>query len=179
MTLPDRALQSRTVSEVSRIPVQDIARYNRVWLLDTQGGGAVEAKDGQLCHGLGCPYPRPFSAVYVHDGRLWLQIGRERWDVASIAKVDQLRETARVAEYLIHFGDGSTEPVRIRFPASVAAFRVVDPTHDEIESWSEDVMKLLPYTAADGRTAGISVQEWAAQVLPLWSSGLARGTGES
>lgn len=157
----------------ARVPVLDLSRHRRVWLLSVAGRDAIPATDEPLCHGIGLPYPRPFSAAFVHEGELWLQVGRRRWDVRTIREVRQVKETARLAEYAIAMNDGSLEHVTIRFPGTVAAMRVIDPTHDEIDSWSEDIMKVLPYTAADGWSAGEpDVAAWAARVTPMWGSGL-------
>jgi len=162
------------MSDAGRISILDLTRHRRVWLLAVDGRDAIEAEGEPLCHGFGAPYPKPFSAAFVHDERLWLQVGTQRWDVADIQAVDQEKETIRYAKYLIRLTDGSQQRVVIKFPAGVAALRAIDPTHDEIDSWSEDVMKLLPYTAADGWSADgpTDVAAWAARVLPMWSSGL-------
>lgn len=86
----------------------------------------------------------------------------------------QEREGIKRARYTVSFNDGSSHSVMIKFPPTVALFRVIDPTHDEIESWSEDIMKMLPYTAADGWRADPTSQvaDWAARVLPMWTSGV-------
>lgn len=120
------------------------------------------------------PYPKPFSAAFVHDGRVWLQLGRQRFDAATISRVWQLRETVRLAQYRMDMRDGSATTVTIRFPPAVAVVRAIDPTHDEIDSWSEDVMKLLPYTAADGWTAdpNVDIANWVERVRPIWLSGI-------
>lgn len=157
-----------------RVPVLDIGRRRRVWLLSVDGRDAVEAAAVPICHGFGAPYPKPFSAVFVNDGRLWLQVGTRRWDVADIVQVGQETGGIRQAKYGLDLRDGSRDTVIIKFPTSVSALRVIDPTHDEIESWSEDIMKMLPYTAADGwRSAGSgTVADWAARVTPAWTGGV-------
>lgn len=157
-----------------RVPVLDLGRHRRVWLLSVDGRDAVKDGAAQVCHGLGTSYPTPFSAVFVNDGRLWLQVGEKRWDVADIVDVLQEADGARRAEYTLTLRDGTRETVTIKFPGSVAAARILDPTHDEIDSWEEDIMKMLPYTAADGwRSEGTgSVADWAARVTPVWTQGI-------
>lgn len=163
-----------------RVPVYDIGRHRRAWLLSVEGRDAVRADGLPTCHGFGAPYPKPFSAVFVHAGCLWLQVGKHRWDVANIVDVRQDYERIKKAKYTLAFRDGSRHSVTVKFPASVAAFRILDPTHDEIESWSEDIMKMLPYAAADGWRAdpATSVAEWAARVTPMWESGVRLGASE-
>lgn len=138
------------------------------------GQDAVQASTETTCHGFGLPHPKPFSAAFAFEGRVWLQVGAQRWDIARIHHVQQVEESARTARYRLEFRDGSAVSVVVRFPAEVALWRVLDPTHDEIDSWSEDIIKMLPYTAADGWTSGGSddIASWAARVLPLWSTGL-------
>jgi hypothetical protein len=162
------------VSAPERIPVCDLGRYGRAWLLSIDGRDAVPADGQPLCHGFGLPFPKPFSAAFVYAGRVWLQVGKQRWDVARIRAVKQEREGIKRARYTVSFNDGSSHSVMIKFPPTVALFRVIDPTHDEIESWSEDIMKMLPYTAADGWRADPTSQvaDWAARVLPMWTSGV-------
>lgn len=64
----------------------------------------------------------------------------------------------------------------LRMPNTVVMQRLVDPTYDEIDSWSDDVMKLFPYLASDGWTAtDEDVPSWARRVLPLWTSGVKHG----
>ena len=61
----------------------------------------------------------------------------------------------------------------VGFPRQVKLVRVLDASHDEIASWDEDVMKVLPYTAADGwRSNRETVADWAARVRPLWRDGI-------
>jgi hypothetical protein len=170
------------MGDAQRVPVLDQSRHGRIWLLSVDGRDAVLAQTPMICRGFGMPYPKPFSAVFLHDDRIWLQVGAERWDVLRIQRVQQTQETARIARYDIHMVDGSVSSVEIRFPLDVVAHRHLDPTHDEIDSWSEDIMKALPYTAADGWTADpqTDVAAWVARVRPLWRSGLPpRGTAPS
>ena len=76
----------------------------------------------------------------------------------------------------MRFIDGPPAKVSLRMPASVVSHRLIDPTYDEIASWADDIVKVFPYVAADGWTAGdTSVQAWVARVLPLWTSGVKHG----
>lgn len=151
----------------------DIGRHRRAWLLSVDGRRAKKADGSLLCHGYGMPNPRPFSAVFAYGGRLWLQVGKRRWDVEDILSVEQEKDGFKRATYDIRLRDGSHNEVTIKFPLSVAVLRLVDPTRDEIDSWSEDIMKMLPYTAADGWRSSPSegVAEWAARTLPKWAAG--------
>lgn len=99
-------------------------------------------------------------------------------NVDTIRDVRQVKETRGKAVYELVLADGGRERVEIRFPASVRAIRMIDPTHDEIDSWSEDIMKVLPYTASDGWRADPreDIASWKARVLPLWRSGISSGT---
>lgn len=156
------------------VPVLDLSQYGQVWLIDVAGREASPGNEESLCRGIGLPYPKPFSAVFLHTERIWLQVGPDRWDAEDIVRVLQTRETVRGASYELHMTDGSINVIEIRLPPSVAAFRLIDPTHDEIESWSEDIMKVLPYTAADGWTADPdeNVASWVARVKSLWRTGI-------
>jgi len=156
------------------VPVSDMSRYGRVWLVSMPDGKAVVGNDSVTCHGVGLPYPRPISAVFVHHDRVWLQVGLRRWDVDTISDVRQISETSGKAIYELVLSAGEREFVEIRFPPSVRTMRTIDPTHDEIDSWSEDIMKVLPYTASDGWKADPreDITSWKARVLPLWRSGI-------
>lgn len=156
-----------------RVPVLDIGRHQRVWLLSVEDGDAVAGVGVRICHGFGASYPEPFSAVFVHDDRLWLQIGVRRWDVADISDVRQAKDGVRQAEYVLGLSCGARDTVRIPFPPMVSAFRIADPAHDELDSLSEDIMKLLPYTAVDGwRSSADTVAGWAARVKSMWAGGI-------
>jgi hypothetical protein len=57
-------------------------------------------------------------------------------------------------------------------PVAVVLHRLADPTYDEIDSWSDDIMKSLPYEGADRwRSSGEDVNSWMRQVLPRWEAG--------
>ena len=169
------------VTTTARVPVFDIGRRRRGWLLSVDGRDVIKADHVSTCHGFGAPYPKPFSAVFVHDARLWLQVGMSRWDVADIIEVRQDYERVRKARYTLTFGDGTRQSVTVRFPVSVVLFRILDPTYDEIESWSEDIMKMLPYTAPDGWRADPTqtIADWSAHVLPMWRTGIRRNGTQS
>lgn len=153
------------------VPVLDLARYGRVWLLAADGT-ATPAPGVERVHGFGLPWPKPFSAVYADSGGMWLRVGGRVWDVAVIERVRQVKDGPGRAVYALDLTDGTAEPVVISFPLDVRVARLTDPTHDEIESWTEDVMKLLPYTARDGWSSSQeTVAEFAARVLPLWREG--------
>ena len=156
------------------MPVLDLGKHRRVWLLSIPGRDAVVSPEERVCHGFGLPYPKPFSAAFAYDNRLWLQVGKERWSVSDIRSVRQTKETARSASYQLEFQSGATIDVMVRFPSAVVAMRILDPTHDEIDSWSEDIIKLLPYTAADGWQADPdqNVTSWASRVLSHWTAGI-------
>ena len=159
---------------MTTVRIQDLADPRVVWELDPQTHRAVRGRGAAPTHGVGSRWPRPFSAVFAHEGRLWLQVGRRRWDVDDIQAVEQLHDGVREAQYRLHLRTGETEDLTVHFPARTRVLRVLDPTHDEIDSWDEDILKVFPYTAADGWTSDPSrtVAQFAAEVLPLWSSGL-------
>lgn len=153
------------------VPVLDLAREGLVWLL-ARDGTATPAPNAERAHGLGLPWPEPFSAVYVDGDTVRLRVGHRTWDVATIVRVRQLEDGPVRAVYALELTNGTAEPVVIAFPPDVRAARLTDPTHDEIASWTEDVMKVLPYTARDGwSSSGETVAEFAARVLPLWREG--------
>lgn len=159
-----------------RVAVGDLARFGHVWLLSIEGRDVIDGEGGEPCHGFGLSYPEPFTGAFAHAGTVWFQVGEERWDASTIASVTQLKDTLRKATYRLVFVDGSERDVTVKLPASVVAHKVIDVTYDEIESWSDDPIKLLPYTAADGWSAGdTNVAEWAQRVLPMWTFGVARG----
>jgi hypothetical protein len=156
-----------------RVAVGDLGRYGHVFLVSVEGRDARPAEDIDVCHGWGLAYPPPFTGAFAHDGTLWFQAGTRRWDASRIASVRQTKNQLRGATYRLDFVDGTGESVRVRFPLSVLAHRLIDPTYDEIDSWSDDPMKVLPYTASDGGHAGeTDVGAWVERVLPLWTSGI-------
>lgn len=155
------------------IPVLDLAVRDRIWLLSQRGRSAVTTQQDMPCHGFGLPYPEPFSAVFTNDGRMWLQVGNRRWDVAEIAAVKLIAEDSTAAEYLVDFTGGSSEPVTITFPEDVARWRRLDPVHDEFDAVSEDIMRLLPYRAPDGWIRGEEgIATWATRMTAFWSAGI-------
>jgi len=160
-----------------QVPVRDLSRHGRVWLVSARDGSAVIGEAGVACHGVCLPYPRPISAVYVHNNRVWLRVGRRKWDLDTISYVRQVTDTRSKAIYELVLSDGQHDQVEIRFPMSVRTMRTIDRTHDEIDSWSEDIMKTLPYAAPDGWKAEPSedVAAWRARILPLWRAGISSG----
>lgn len=155
------------------MPVLDLGKHRRVWLLEIEGRDAIRSKSDVVCHGWGLPFPRPFSAVFLHNERLWLQVGLRRWSVADIASVEQEKEGLFTARYRLVMNDGTAEIVRFRYSASAVAQAILDPTYDEIESWSHDIMKVLPYKATDGWTAGSEgIEAWMPRVIDIWRKGI-------
>lgn len=155
------------------IPVLDLAVRGRVWLLSENGRSAVPAEGEMPCHGFGLPYPEPFSAVFAYSGRMWLQVGERRWDVADITAVRLVSESAAAAEYVVEFADRPPEPIEIAFPDDVARWRRLEPVRDEFDAVSEDIMRLLPYQAPDGWVLGEDdIATWATRMTAFWSAGI-------
>lgn len=75
------------------VPVRDLSHHGRVWLVSVRDGKPVVGCDGVRYHGVCLPYSRPISAVFVHDDRVWLQVGRRRWDIDAIRDVRQVNDT--------------------------------------------------------------------------------------
>lgn len=149
-----------------RVAVRDLHGGGRPWLVSVAGRDAVRApRDTTPCHGFGVGYPPPFSGAFAWDGRLWFQLGTDRWDCADIATVHQVEETARRARYRLALRDGSEVDVAVRFPLRIVAPRAVVATYDEMDSWCDDPVKILPYTGGD-------VAEFVARVLPRWTAGI-------
>lgn len=98
-------------------------------------------------------YPKLFGAVYAATDSIWLQAGHRHWNVARIHTVTQQYEHLRSAAYDLHFHGGDRATVRLRMPAGVVAHRLADFTYGELDSLADDIMKVLPYTAADGGSA--------------------------
>jgi hypothetical protein len=156
-----------------RIAVRDLGRHGRVWLLAVEGRDAIPSVAAVTCHGWGLPSPKPFSAVFVHEQRAWLQMGPRRWDVSQIASVEQDKEGLLHASYRLLMTDGTVERIRFRYSMAAVRQALLDPTYDEIDSWSHDVMKLLPNTAADGWGADLDgIEEWLPRVINLWGKGI-------
>lgn len=121
---------------------------------------------------MGMRYSKLFGALYAADGRIWLQAGSRVWDVADVRSVTQQFEGLRTASYELSFQDGGCASVRLGMPAAVVLHRLADPTYDEIDSWSDDIMKSLAYEAADRwRGSGGDMNSWIRQVLPGWERG--------
>jgi hypothetical protein len=117
-------------------------------------------------------YPRLFSALYAAGGSIWLRAGPRIWDVAEIQTVTQQHERLRTASYELLFQGGERASVQLTMSAAVVAHRLIDPTYDEIDSWADDIMKVLPYVAADGwRSSVDDVASWVRRVLPIWEAG--------
>jgi hypothetical protein len=132
-----------------RIPISDMSAYRRVWLLAADGTDVTPGEAGTTCHGFGLPYPAPFSAVFAHDGRMWLQIAKQRWDLAEATGIQQLEDGFDRSRYRITFRSRPAAEVTVQFPPDVSRIRRIDPTYDEIDSASDDIMKILPYRAVD------------------------------
>ncbi len=82
----------------------------------------------------------------------------------------------RSASYDLVFSDGRMERVRLRMPATVVASRLLDPTYDEIDSLSDDLMTLFPYEAREGSgSTDADVQDWVSRARPLWQAGVTHG----
>ena len=156
-----------------RVPVRDLSRFGRVWEVSVDDGTATLGHEGAVWHGLCLPYPRPISALYVDGDQMWLQVGGRRWNVDEILEVRQVSETPIRARYRLVFRDGRTERVAIRFPAGVVIHRMIDPTHDELDSWSEDIMKMFPYIRRNSGKSDSTedVATWKARVFPDWRAG--------
>ncbi|WP_167008805.1 hypothetical protein [Mumia sp. ZJ430] len=61
-------------------------------------------------------------------------------------------------------------------PATVVASRLLDPTYDEIDSLSDDLMTLFPYEAREGSgSTDADVQDWVSRARPLWQAGVTHG----
>ena len=158
---------------VDRVAVGDLSRHGRAWLVAVDGSGVVETDDVELVHGWGLPYPEPFTGAYAQAGKVWFQAGARRWDAASIATVQQVKDRLRLASYRLTFLDGTQHVIEVKLPLAVVSHKLIDPTYDEIESLSDDPMKLLPYIAEDGWHAGdTDVAAWAQRVLGMWSAGV-------
>jgi len=122
-------------------------------------------------------YPRLFSALFAAGGSIWLQAGPRLCDVAQIQTVTQQHQRRRTASYELLFQDGQRASVQLEMPAAVAVHRLIDPTYDEIDSWADDIMKSLPYVAADGwRSSVHDVSSWVRRVLPTWEEGFAHSS---
>lgn len=182
MTRPD--LPCREFVKIRRTPrglrvaaapgvvVADMQRWGFGWRAGHSGWIYERLNEGTVCHGSGMRYPTQLAAVYAFESTVWLQMGDRVWDASTIAGVRQVKATRRSASYQVTFADGATKRVRYRFPASVVAHRLIDPTYDEIDSWSDDIMKLFPYTAADGwQSSEEDIETWVPRVVQLWSSG--------
>jgi hypothetical protein len=159
------------------VPVLDLTRHGRVYSLSHDTGRAV-ASDAVRVHGMGLPYPKPFSALYACDDKLWIRVGLRRWDVRDLQEVRQLAESPAEARYEFLLRNGTTDQVSIRFPPGVRLIRTIDVTHDEIDSWSEDIVKALPYVASDGwkSTPSETFEAWMARTLHHWRSGVSSRT---
>jgi hypothetical protein len=117
-------------------------------------------------------YPGLFTALYAAGGSIWLRVGPRIWDVIQIQAVTQQHERIRTACYELLFQDGERASVRLKMPAAVVAHRLIDPSYDEIDSWADDIMKVLPYVAADGwRSSVDDMTSWVRRVLPTWHEG--------
>lgn len=164
---------SSIMDSAGRIPISDMSAYRKVWLLAVDGRDVTPGDTGRACHGFGLPHPGPFSAVYAHDGRMWLQVGNQRWDLTGATGIQQLEDSIVRSRYQIAFQDRPAAEITVQFPLEVAHIRKIDPTYDEIDSTSDDIMKILPYRAVDGWTAGdADIKAWAGRVYPLWSVGI-------
>jgi hypothetical protein len=154
------------------VVVADQQRWGWAWIATDSGWQSQQLDPGARCHGVGMLYPRLFSALYAAGGSLWLRAGPRLWDVAQIQTVMQQHERPWTASYELLFRNGQRTSVQLKMPAAVAVQRLIDRTYDEIDSWADDIMKILPYVAADGwRSSVQDVNSWVRRVLPIWEQG--------
>lgn len=151
--------------------VKDLSSHGRVWLVSARDGSAVMGATTSVCHGVCEPYPLAFSAVFVHDDRVWLQVGPRKWDVDAICEVRQVLGDSSGAIYELVLVDGQRDRVEIHYSRTTRRLRSNDPDHDDAVG---DIVRTLPYTATDGWRSmlGEDVASWKARVLPLWQSGI-------
>lgn len=157
--------------------VANLQRWGRGWVADTHRWEPIRLDSGQLCNGFAMEYGRTFAAVFTCHATVWMHLGERAWDCTDVVRVIQRSESVRTSSYDLVFADGGQEQVTLRMPAEVVAHRLIDPTYDELDSSSDDIMKLLPYVATDGwRADDADVQAWVRRVQPLWESGIKHST---
>lgn len=155
-----------------RIPLRDLAKSSRVWLLSRDGRDAVPGPAISPTYGFGIRQGRGgFNAVFALDDEVWLQVEARRWRASDIRRVELVDEQLRQARYRLTLHDGAQHEVVVRYPLTQLLNRVLDTTYDEIASWSDDIMKLLPYSNGDWPPGAADVAEWAAEIGPRWSKG--------
>lgn len=87
--------------------------------------------------------------------------------------MQQKRDRLGSATYRLTFLDHTQHMIAVKLPLAVVSQKLIDPTYDEIDSLSDDPMKLLPYIAEDAWYAGdTDVAAWAQRVLGMWSAGV-------
>lgn len=156
--------------------VANLQHHGHAWRATEAIWSRVALTPDQRCHGLGVHYPSQFCAAYVSRETVWFQAGRRSWRAEDIHRITQKDEGLRTASYVLVMADGSCDTVKITIPLGAVAQRMIDPAYDEIDSSFDDIMKLFPFVAVDGRTAGDSdVAAWADRVLELWGSGFKYG----
>ena len=151
------------------------------WIATEDGWQRTTLKSGDLVSGFAVAYPRPgLGALYAADGTVWLQAGARGWNCADIVEVRQVTDRADQSAYDVITRNGLRERLTLQMPAQAEWQRRVDPVYDEIDSWSDDIVKILPYTprrslrrpfdwmGSDGRT----VVEWSAGVYDRWRNGV-------
>lgn len=175
----------RFATEIPRPPaglrVGDLQRWGCYWSAESGGWRHRRLEPGESVAGFGMAYAGGlFAAVYVCDDRVWLAVGTRGWDCADIVAVRQCSEGVRTAEYELSLTSGATHRIRLAMPAAVVAQRLLDPVYDEIDSWSDDVMKLFPYVTVDSWSSGDGdIAAWRSRVLPLWTRGAGHGPESS
>ncbi|BBH17674.1 hypothetical protein Back2_19610 [Nocardioides baekrokdamisoli] len=143
----------------------DHSRLGRGWRAHEGRWHPIALEPGQPCHGYATDGGREFLALYVTGGTIWLQSGSRAWDCATIDTVTQISATLRTTGYELRFADGSTERIRVRIPMSVAMRRVTDARFDVVDTWWDDLIRLLPLGSAG------HVSEWAVEEYARWSAG--------
>lgn len=159
----------------------DNQHHGRGWVAAEDRWQRTTLGSGDLVHGFAVAYPRPgLGALYATDGTVWLQGGAHGWNCADILEVRQVTDRADQSAYDVITRDGGRERLTLQMSAQAEWQRRVDPVYDEIDSWSDDIVKTLPYTprrslqrpfhwmGSDGRT----VVEWSAGIHNRWHNGV-------
>jgi hypothetical protein len=177
VTMSFRVAQGLATGAPRNVVVADQQRWGWARVSADSGWKSERLAAGARCHGVAMLYPNLFSALYASDGSIWLRVGPRLWDVAQIRTVIQQQVQLRRASYELLFQDGQRASVQLEMPAAVVGHRLIDPTYDEIDSWSDDIMKSLPCVAADGwRSSVEDVSSWVRRVLPIWENGFAHSS---
>lgn len=169
--------RDRAAAPAPATVVGDLQRWGHGWTADDSGWQRVRLDERQLCNGFAMRYSQVFSAMYASRGTIWFQAGPRAWDAAQILRVVQQFERVRSVAYELHLANDGVERVKLVMPAPVVAERLLDPTYDELDSWADDILKLFPYVASDGRTAltDTDVRAWVHRFLPVWEAGVKHG----